>query len=147
MPITSHTSTLIYSIDLIYKAYFINSSVVSISFRQGFIETILIVPSLSQRIRPVGLRAVRPIIQAWWTSGHETLNIRAGQLEQLHLSEAGCGCQATGLHRPHLQPDVAHRHVDGLLKDRQESRPQGWRDKMFSFRATMKNIFKSYKWH
>lgn len=39
---------------------------------------------------------------------------------------AACGgCQAPRLHRTHVQPDVAHRHVDGPAPDAQELRPEG----------------------
>lgn len=41
------------------------------------------------------------------------------------MPAARSGCQAPRLHRTHMQPDVAHRHVDGPAPDAQELRPQG----------------------
>ena len=78
-----------------------------------------------QGVRPAGLRAPGPVLQARRAGGHEAADLRAEELEQLHLPEAGGGGQAPGLHRPHLQPDAADRHVDGLPADGEEQRAEG----------------------
>lgn len=43
------------------------------------------------------------------------------------MPAACCGCQAPRLHCTHVQPDVAHGHVDGPAPHAQELRPQGQR--------------------
>lgn len=78
-----------------------------------------------QRFWPARCGAVRPVLQARWAGCHETSDLRAQELEQLNLPEAGCGSQAPGLHCSHLQPDAADRHVDGKASHEEEPWPEG----------------------
>lgn len=80
---------------------------------------------LLQGLWPVGSRAVGPVIQARRAAGNETADLRAEELEQCHMPAACSGSQAQGLHRPHLQPDAAHRHVDGSSPDAKKLWPKG----------------------
>lgn len=79
----------------------------------------------AQGIWPVGLWTAGSVLQTRWAGGHEVADIRAEELEQLHVSEAGCRCQTSWLHRSHLQPDAADWHVDGLPEDGEEQQSEG----------------------
>lgn len=78
-----------------------------------------------QGLWPVGSGAVGPVIQARRATGNETADLRAEELEQCHMPAARSGSEAQGLHCSHLQPNVAHRHVDGSSQDAQKFWPKG----------------------
>lgn len=78
-----------------------------------------------QGVWSAGLRAAGSVVQTRRAGGHEAADVRAEELEQLHVSEASGRCQTPRLHRPHLQSDAAHRHVDGLPEDGQKQQPEG----------------------
>ena len=79
----------------------------------------------AQRLRAAGRGAAGPVLQARRADRHETAHLRAEKLEQFHLPLAGRRGQAPGLHRSHLQPDAADRHVDGEAANEEEPWPQG----------------------
>lgn len=79
----------------------------------------------AQGIWPVGLWTAGSVLQTRRAGGHEVADVRAEELEQLHVSEAGRRCQASWLHRSHLQPDAADWHVDGLPEDGEEQQSEG----------------------
>lgn len=80
---------------------------------------------MSQGVWSAGIRAAGPVLQARRAGGHEAAHLRAEELEQLYLPEAGCGRQAPRLHRTHLQPDAPHGHVDGHASHGKEPGHQG----------------------
>lgn len=52
---------------------------------------------------------------------------------------AACsGSQAQGLHCSHLQPNVAHRHVDGSSPDAQKFWPKG--QHCFKIKSTVRGV-------
>lgn len=91
-----------------------------------------------QGLRTVGGGTVGPVIQAGRATGNETADLRAEELEQRHMPAACSGSQAQGLHCSHLQPNAAHRHVDGSSADAQKFWPKG--QHCFKIKLTVREV-------
>lgn len=81
--------------------------------------------SLVQGVRHPGRGPAGAVVPPGRDHGHEAADLRAEELEQLHLLEAGGVVAPAALRGPHLHPAAAVGHVDGAAEHAQELLVQG----------------------